>query len=121
MTDERLLGMQQLAKELSLSVLVKMVIFGAAGQKSDPEICQKKDVVVCASDLMAIGAMKALIKMDIFRPVCGFDGIILMGYVGKQMNTVSQNFPDCPGKPWKSFPCFFREKRDARSSVSIHW
>ena len=35
---------------------------------------------------MAIGAMKALIKMDIFRPVGGFDGIILMGYVGKQMN-----------------------------------
>ena len=30
--------------------------------------------------------------MDIFRPVCGFDGITLMGYVGKQMNTVKQNF-----------------------------
>jgi LacI family transcriptional regulator len=41
---------------------------------------------------MAIGAMKALIDMDIFRPVCGFDGIILMGYVGKQMNTVKQDF-----------------------------
>ena len=36
--------------------------------------------------------MKALTEMDIFRPVCGFDGIILMGYVGKQMNTVRQNF-----------------------------
>ena len=41
---------------------------------------------------MAIGAMKALIEMDIFRPVCGFDGITLMGYVGKQMNTVRQDF-----------------------------
>ena len=30
--------------------------------------------------------------MDIFRPVCGFDGIMLMGYVGKQMNTIRQNF-----------------------------
>ena len=50
------------------------------------------DCVVCASDMMAIGAMKALIDMDIFRPVCGFDGIILMGYVGKQMNTVKQDF-----------------------------
>ena len=30
--------------------------------------------------------------MDIFRPVCGFDGITLMGYAGKQMNTVRQNF-----------------------------
>ena len=43
---------------------------------------------------MAIGAMKALMDMDIFRPVCGFDGIILMGYVGKQMNTVKQNFAE---------------------------
>ncbi|MFR8335405.1 MAG: hypothetical protein ACLVAW_01125 [Eisenbergiella massiliensis] len=27
-----------------------------------------------------------------FRPVCGFDGITLMGYAGKQMNTVKQDF-----------------------------
>lgn len=122
MTDERLLGMQQLAKELSLPVLVKNGDFSELQARNlTLKYAKKKDAVVCASDLMAIGAMKALIKMDIFRPVCGFDGIILMGYVGKQMNTVSQNFPDCPGKPWKSFPCFFREKRDARSSVSIHW
>ena len=53
---------------------------------------KNKDVVVCASDLMAIGAMNALIDMDIFRPVCGFDGITLMGYVGKQMNTIRQDF-----------------------------
>lgn len=53
---------------------------------------KNKDCVVCASDLMAIGAMNALIEMDIFRPVCGFDGITLMGYVGKQMNTVRQDF-----------------------------
>lgn len=50
------------------------------------------DMIVCASDLMAIGAMRALIDMDIFRPVCGFDGITLMGYVGQQMNTVKQDF-----------------------------
>ena len=49
-------------------------------------------VLATGSILMAIGAMKALIDMDIFRPVCGFDGIILMGYVGKQMNTVKQDF-----------------------------
>lgn len=49
-------------------------------------------MIVCASDIMAIGAMRALTEMDIFRPVCGFDGIMLMGYAGKQMNTVRQNF-----------------------------
>ena len=41
---------------------------------------------------MAIGAMRALQEMDIFRPVCGFDGITLMGYAGMQMNTVKQDF-----------------------------
>lgn len=53
---------------------------------------EEHDMIVCASDLMAIGAMRALIDMDIFRPVCGFDGITLMGYVGQQMNTVKQDF-----------------------------
>lgn len=53
---------------------------------------KNKDVIVCASDLMAIGAMRALMELDIFRPVCGFDGITLMGYAGKQMNTVRQDF-----------------------------
>ena len=55
---------------------------------------KEKDVLVCASDLMAIGAMRALTEMDIFRPVCGFDGITLMGYAGKQMNTVRQGFAE---------------------------
>ena len=70
-TEEKLSGMRKLAEEMNLNTTVK-----------------------CGdlSDLMAIGAMKALTEMDIFRPVCGFDGIILMGYVGKQMNTVRQNF-----------------------------
>ena len=55
---------------------------------------REKDILVCASDLMAIGAMRALMEMDIFRPVCGFDGITLMGYAGKQMNTVRQGFAE---------------------------
>ena len=59
---------------------------------------KNNDCVVCATDLMAIGAMKALIDMDIFRPVCGLDGIILMGYVGKQMNTVKQDFVEISEK-----------------------
>ena len=31
-------------------------------------------------------------ELDIFRPVCGFDGISLMGYAGHQMTTVKQDF-----------------------------
>ena len=52
----------------------------------------RMDVFVCASDLMAIGAMRALMELDVFHPVCGFDGIPLMSYAGKQMNTVRQDF-----------------------------
>ncbi|WP_246240687.1 type 1 periplasmic-binding domain-containing protein [Anaerocolumna sedimenticola] len=42
--------------------------------------------------MMAIGAVFALTEMDIFRPVCGFDGIPLMGYTKMAMNTVKQDF-----------------------------
>lgn len=94
-TDERLLGMEQLASELGLTVLVRNGEFSELQARNiTMKYAKNKDVVVCASDLMAIGAMKALIEMDIFRPVCGFDGIVLMGYVGKQMNTVCQNFAE---------------------------
>ena len=92
-TEARLKGMKELADEMGLKMLIRD---GDFSEKRARELTFKyaknKDIVVCASDLMAIGAMKALTEMDIFRPVCGFDGIMLMGYVGKQMNTVNQNF-----------------------------
>lgn len=89
----RLDGMKKLAKELNLTLTVRNGDFSELQARNiTTQYAKKKDAVVCASDLMAIGAMKELIRMDIFRPVCGFDGIILMGYVGKQMNTVDQDF-----------------------------
>ncbi len=50
------------------------------------------DIVICASDLMAIGAIAALKDMDIFRPVSGYDGIKLLGYVRYHIYTVKQDF-----------------------------
>lgn len=92
-TDMRLEGMKQLVNDLHLSMLVRCGNFSELQARNIAfKYAKKKDVVVCASDLMAIGAMNALTEMDIFRPVCGFDGIMLMGYVGKQMNTIDQNF-----------------------------
>ena len=90
---ERLKGMQELAEELSLTLLVRMGHFSELeARKLTMQYAAYKDAIICASDLMAIGAMKALIDMDIYRPVCGFDGINLMGYAGKQMHTVGQDF-----------------------------
>lgn len=92
-TEQRLAGMKRLVEDLNLTMLVRQGNFSElAARNIALRYAKNKDVVVCASDLMAIGAMNALIDMDIFRPVCGFDGITLMGYVGKQMNTVRQDF-----------------------------
>lgn len=92
-SEKRLQGMKELATKDNLNLFVKC---GSFSEHKAREITfqygEKYDIIVCASDLMAIGAMKALTEMDIFRPVCGFDGITLMGYVGKQMNTIRQNF-----------------------------
>ena len=92
-SGERLKGMQRLAEEEDIPMLVRNGEFSELQARNlTLRYAKKKDLVVCASDLMAIGAMRALMEMDIFRPVCGFDGITLMGYAGKQMNTVRQNF-----------------------------
>lgn len=92
-TEQRLVGMKRLVEDLNLTMTVKLGDFSELKARNIAlQYAKNKDVVVCASDLMAIGAMNALIDMDIFRPVCGFDGITLMGYVGKQMNTIRQDF-----------------------------
>lgn len=92
-TEQRLEGIKQLAKEKRLKLLVKSGEFSERNARNLTfEYAKEAEAVVCASDLMAIGAMKALTEMDIFRPVCGFDGLMLMGYVGKQMYTIKQNF-----------------------------
>lgn len=94
-SEERLQGILELAQELDLAVSLHC---GEFSERQARNITLKygsmHDIIICASDMMAIGAMRALTDMDIFRPVCGFDGISLMGYAGKQMNTVKQNFSD---------------------------
>ena len=72
--------MKQFAADYGLEMIVRN---GEFSEKKARELTVKyardQDMVVCASDLMAIGAMRALTDMDIFRPVCGFDGLTLMG------------------------------------------
>lgn len=92
-TDDRIEGMKRLAHDRGLSLNIQYGEFMELDARNITfEHGEKANIIVCASDLMAIGAMKALQEMDIFRPVCGFDGIMLMAYVGQQMNTVYQDF-----------------------------
>lgn len=92
-TLARIEAIKQFAKDYKMQLTIKD---GDFDEKQARNITlaegEAHDMIVCASDLMAIGAMRALMDMDIFRPVCGFDGITLMGYVGQQMNTVKQDF-----------------------------
>ena len=92
-TDDRIEGMKRLAHDRGLSL---KIFYGEFSELQARNITlehgEKSHIIICASDLMAIGAMKALEEMDIFRPVCGFDGTMLMGYVGQKMNTVRQDF-----------------------------
>lgn len=92
-TGERIRGMEKLAGDYGLEMIVQNGEFSEKRARDlTIKYAEEQDMVVCASDLMAIGAMRALTDMDIFRPVCGFDGLTLMGYVGQQMNTVRQDF-----------------------------
>jgi DNA-binding LacI/PurR family transcriptional regulator len=92
-TNQRLDAMKKLQEEYKFELIVK---YGDFNEYKAREITiknsKKIDIIVCASDLMAIGAVFALTELDIFRPVCGFDGIRLMGYTKIAMNTVKQNF-----------------------------
>lgn len=92
-TDERLLGIKQLSQEYGFDLDIQYADFS---EKKAYEIVMRKatdvDTVVCASDLMAIGAINALIAMNIFRRCCGYDGITLLGYAGKNIKTCKQDF-----------------------------
>lgn len=94
-SEERMKGIRRLAEETGVKLTIKDGEFSELKARNITlENGKDKDVIVCASDLMAIGAMRALMEMDVFHPVCGFDGITLMGYAGKQMNTVRQDFAE---------------------------
>ena len=94
-TRTRLEGMEKLAREKNVELTWKNGDFVEGKAK---EIALKygkdADIIVCASDLMAVGAKAAMKEMQIERPICGFDGISLMGYAGHGIYTVHQNFSD---------------------------
>ena len=94
-TKKRLEGMEAIAQEKGIQLLVKYANFSETEAKEIAlQYGKDVDAICCASDLMAIGAKKAMKELQIERPICGFDGISLMEYVGNGIYTVSQNFSD---------------------------
>ncbi len=92
-TDQRIDGIKKLQKEQGFTLQIEHCEFS---EKKAYEVTLSKakdfDAIVCASDLMAIGANNALKKMGMPKVCCGYDGITLMGYVGDNMLTCKQNF-----------------------------
>lgn len=92
-TDLRLQGVVDATIELNVKLDARYSDFS---EKKAFELTKKygrqANMIVCASDLMAIGAVSALSEMDIFRPVCGFDGITLLGYIDYKIMSVKQDF-----------------------------
>lgn len=92
-TERRIEGIKRLQNELHFDLTI---VNGEFKEKMAYEIALKDaynyDVIVCASDMMAIGVTKALKQLDIFRPVCGFDGIKLLAYFSEGTDTCKQDF-----------------------------
>ncbi len=94
-TDLRLQGVVDACEELGVKLNAQYSNFSESkAYEIVKEHSEDADIIVCASDLMAIGATNALKEMDVFKPVCGYDGIKLLGYIGYSIKTVRQDFYD---------------------------
>lgn len=92
-TDLRLDGIKKLEKELKLNVQVEHADFSEIkAYQYTQKYGHQVDAVICASDLMAIGAVNGLKRLEIFRPCSGYDGITLMGYAAKGVLTCKSDF-----------------------------
>ncbi len=92
-TKKRLEGMKELAEEKGIDM---KLLYADFSEKKAREMAfqygKEADAIICASDLMAVGAKQAMKELGIERPICGFDGISLMGYAGHGIYTIRQNF-----------------------------
>lgn len=94
-TKTRLAGMEQLIQEKGIDMILEYADFSEEkARKIALKYGKEADAIVCASDLMAIGAKAALKELKIERAICGFDGIALMGYAGHGIYTIRQNFAE---------------------------
>ncbi|MBR2801074.1 MAG: LacI family DNA-binding transcriptional regulator [Erysipelotrichaceae bacterium] len=93
-TDERLRGIRKAAGEADAQL---EVVYAEFSEQKAYEIVREKtgfDVYVCASDLMALGARRALWEKGLKRTVTGFDGIRLLAYAAPDVLTCKQDFQE---------------------------
>lgn len=86
-------GIEKLCAELNLDIDYYKGSFSE--KKVFSKILNMKehyDLIICASDLMAIGAKRALQAKGEYSDLIGFDGINLLSYVASDIPTVKQDF-----------------------------
>lgn len=92
-TNERISAIRQLQQEYGFDLMIKHGDFNETkSRKIVFEYGNEVDVIICASDLMAIGAGYALEELGLEKPISGFDGIKIVGYVKLDLYTVKQDF-----------------------------
>ncbi|QGQ48097.1 LacI family DNA-binding transcriptional regulator [Metabacillus sediminilitoris] len=102
-SQKRLEGYEQALQEANIPSRTEWVINGAFEEeqaehqvyqllKTHPDIT----AIYCASDLMAIGAMKAVKRLGLCIPnqisIIGYDDILLSSYMTPSLTTIAQNF-----------------------------
>lgn len=114
-TDMRIQGIQRLQNELGFNLNIQYADFS---EKRAYELTKQYgdsvQAIVCASDLMAIGAIKSLKSMDIYREVCGFDGIGLMAYTAPNVYTCVQDFSNVSSVAIEEMNNLFEGKKGRR-------
>lgn len=92
-TEERIRAMEKLTMEYNLTTTY---IKGDFNEQVAYDYIMNNDseydLIVCASDLMAIGVKRALQEKGLSIPITGFDGISLLNYVGQGIMSVKQDF-----------------------------
>ncbi|WOO89611.1 LacI family DNA-binding transcriptional regulator [Mollicutes bacterium LVI A0078] len=93
-SSQRILGFNYYAKNNDKEVIIKNCNYELKNAKdyilqSDPN---SYDAVICANDMMAVGASLALDVIGQNKLVTGFDGINVLNLIQKDIPTIDQNF-----------------------------
>lgn len=92
-TTMRINGIRALLDQNDLSLDIKYADFSERmAYETVLNSKQQYDVIICASDLMAIGALNASKEKNQSPIITGYDGITLLSYINANILTVKQNF-----------------------------
>lgn len=99
---ERIKGVQEAFRESGLVLSTEEIMHANFSEKEAYELTKKyletkqPTAVLCFSDLMAFGAMKAIKEAGLRIPedisVTGFDDLVFSSYTEPQLTTIGQNF-----------------------------